>query len=38
MLIYAGEIVEHDNEVLEFVDLVPSFAAAPRSLSKGGGA
>jgi hypothetical protein len=36
MLIYCGEIVEREPDVLEFVDWAPTLAAAAKSLSKGG--
>ena len=36
MLIYCEELVERDPDALELVDFVPTFAAAARSLSKGG--
>ena len=36
MLIYCEELVERDPDALELVDFVPTFAAAAKSLSKGG--
>jgi hypothetical protein len=35
MLIYCEEVVELNPDAFEFVDLVPTLAAAARSLSKG---
>jgi hypothetical protein len=36
MLIYCEEVVELNPDAFEFVDLVPTLAAAAKSLSKGG--